>query len=567
MAVLSPPSTEPALPSLFDDPGPEIERVIDPYDPRANSENFDIDGWLATFDPVLLGTPEGRRTLTRLSPMLFAYVYMRKHLKDPLGRISFADAHFLWARIARRWIGPSRGQRQDRRAFVAPRSCGKSTWFFLILPMWAGVHGHIRFAAAFADSGSQAELHLATFKREQSDNALLRADYNDFCQPMRRHTGRTVADNQNMLYTKTGFTFVAKGIDSTSLGMKVGEQRPDLLIFDDIEPPESNYSPLQRGKRLSTVQNAILPLNELARVAVVGTVTMPGSIIHELVRSSKGEEDIEEWVADERFKTYHTRPIIDRDDGTQRSVWPVKWALSYLKSIEHTRSYKLNYDNDPAGRQGDLWNPEDIRYGVPAGISKIFIFVDPPVTQKTTSDDAGIAVVGFVPPSMGAKLSRADLASNPREYLAEALLEHEVKDPTGPARLSRAVILEAFGVKLTGTPLKKKVLEVLARWPQTSAVILENNQGKDLWLEVFNDLPVRFITFGSHEKKEVRFTRALDYYQKRRVTHAQRLRALEDQMLAFPKVAHDDIVDAAMAGVLRVLGAKPEKKNRTLKPG
>ena len=541
--------------------------VTDPYSPEANAESFSLQGWLATFDQVLLATPEGRRVLTRLDPMLFAYVYMRKHLKDVFGNISFADAHFLWVRLARRWIGPSRGQREDRRALVAPRSCGKSTWFFLILPMWAGVHRHVRFAAAFADSGSQAELHLATFKRELTDNVLLRADYKDFCEPMRRHTGRTVADNQNMLYTRTEFTFVAKGIDSTSLGMKVGEQRPDLLIFDDIEPPESNYSPMQREKRLATVQNAILPLNELARVVIVGTVTMPGSIVHELVRSSKGEEDIEEWVADERFKTFHTRPIVSRPDGTERSVWPVKWKLSYLKSIRHTRGYKLNYDNDPAGRQGDYWNPSDFRYGTPEGVSRYFIFIDPPVTQKTNSDEAGIAVVGFIPPSMGApRLTRADVAGLPKEYLAEALLEREA-DPKEKARLSRVVVLEAFGVRLTGTPLKRRVLEVMNRWPQVSAVILENNQGKDLWLEVFNDLPVRFITYGSSESKEVRFARALDFYQKRRVWHAQPLRVAEEQMTTFPKVAHDDVMDAVCAGVLRLLIPRQAKTDRTLNPG
>ena len=496
--------------------------------------------------------------------MLFAYVYMRKHLKDALGLISFADAHFLWVRMARRWIGPARGQREDRRALVAPRACGKSTWFFLLLPMWAGAHGHIRFAAAFADSGSQAELHLATFKREVSDNPLLRADFGEFCEPARRRTGRTVADNQNMLYTRTGFTFVAKGIDSTSLGMKVGEQRPDLLIFDDIEPPESNYSPFQRDKRLATVQNAILPLNELARVVIVGTVTMPGSIIHELVRHQKGEE-VDPWVDDEKFKTYHTRPIITRDDGTERSVWPKKWSLKYLNSIRHTRGYKLNYDNDPRGRQGDYWNDGDIRYGTPPNITKMFLFLDPPVTQKTTSDDCGIAVVGYAPGGGRGMVTKADLAAYGAKNLQEMLLEQEVGDPDAIARLPRVCILDAWGVKATGANLKKIVLDTLQRYPKIEAVIIESNQGGDLWLEVLNDLPVKLITFGSYEKKEVRFARAHSFYQKRRVLHARVFRQFEDQATSYPKVAHDDVLDAVCAGVLRLLKPRPDRKNSTMR--
>lgn len=1246
-----------------------VLRSTDPYHPDTTGENFDVNGWLAQFDPALLTNSDGRQLLTRLDPLLFAYVYLRKHLKDPLGRITFADAHFLWIRLARRWIGPSRGPKQDRRALVAPRSCGKavtldtaiptpdgwttmrdiavgdqlfdesgqicrvtakspiwtdstyrvhfsdgtsvdahanhewtvvdnrtkeryngprqgrrgprgstpqdwrehwhqhstvttrfiaenlrytargdyrwrvptarpldlpaadlpidpyvlgfwlgdgtaangtinvnradyeeiaerfgphtqqpgadrpgclrinitgligrlrdlgvlgnkhipmtylrasveqrrelirgimdsdghraegrsdtvslndkkladdvlellrtmglpakmsenpstlygrvtgtrhriyvtfdfrpyhlsryawnpsgakngarvtartiiavdeiepretqcitvdspthlylvgeamipthnSTWWFLILPMWAAAHGHIRFAAAFADSGSQAELHLATFKRELSDNSLLRTDFPDLCEPKRRHNGKTINDSQNMLYTRSGFAFAARGIDSTSLGMKVDEVRPDLLICheagtpmlfgdrwipveehpsfagfregesrivdvwglpfpevvtlehrywakwvngrraksrcatwveadqldamhfigalidtteepapplqllrphiatrnaaghttgtrfelepvrpdwlddpefwwlvglwwgdghlgslrssgsnsttvgitsantqphlqarlhayltaqgvavtvtdkpgcrqltwswadlarwlrtwkrgnsrkeppawverlplhlqrslvegyvdadgyrtvdalritsihlpgllalrrilarlghaatirkgagprletfpngwtslgqqkydirwslrqerythtrthitggilwskvravqpgpvtkfapirtegsqyttafglshncDDVEPPESTYSAFQRDKRLSTIQNAILPLSELARVVIVGTVTMPGSIIHSLVRDAKGEET-EEWIADERFKTYHTRPIIVRPDGTERSVWPDKWEMDYLNSIRHTRSFKLNYDNDPRGRAGEYWNEEDIRYGIPPNITKKYLFVDPPVTVKTRSDPCGLAIVGYAP-GTGQRYG-GSLAPGMRERMADALTPDEAATEN-IARLSRVVIHDAWGIRLTGTPLKLHVLRILQENPDIVAVVLENNQGKDLWLEVFSGLPVKFITYGVSESKEVRFARALDMFQKRRVTLAKPIPRLEDEMTAFPRGQHDDIVDAACAGVLRLLLPKPKvRRDQTVTP-
>lgn len=551
----------------------ELAWSDDPYDARTTSANFDLDSYLARFDPRLTATAEGRRLLCKYDPMLFALIYLRKHLKNNEGELSFADAHFLWVRAARRWIGPSRGQRQDRRAFVAPRSCGKSTWWFLILPMWAGAYGHVKFAAAFADSGAQAELHLATFKAEQADNAMLRSDFEDFCEPARRHTGRTVADNQNMLHTRSGFTFVAKGIDSTSLGMKMGEVRPDLLIFDDIEPPEATYSPFQRDKRLSTVENAILPLNELARVAIVGTVTMPGSIIHELVRHAKGEE-VEDWVDEQQIRTYHTRPIIARPDGTERSVWPKKWTLDYLQSIRHTRSFKLNYDNDPKGRAGDYWQPEDIRYapdvehGRPPNITKWYLFLDPPVTQKTRSDECGIALVGYAP-GVITRENRLDLKTvrenGGPDRLREALLKREIRAGM-VTRLPRVHVEEAWGVKLTGKPLRAHVMGILQQHPQIKAVILESNQGGDLWNDVLNDLPVRFVTYGSSESKEVRFARALDHFQNNRVTISRIIPAFEDQALAWPRVAHDDVLDAVCAGVLRLLTPRLAQKDGTVTP-
>lgn len=557
-----------------------LGRIIDPYDPEANAENFDLDLYLSQFDSRLLGSPDGRRTLCRLDPMLFALTYMRKHLKNEEGDLSFADAHFLWARAARRWIGPSRGPRSDRKAFVAPRSCGKSTWFFLILPMWAGAFRHRRFAAAFADSGSMAELHLSTFKAELADNVLLRTDFPELCNPARRHTGRTVADNQNMLHTRSGFTFVAKGIDSTSLGMKMGSERPDLLIFDDCEPPEATYSPFQREKRLSTIENAILPLNELACVVLVGTVTMPGSIVHELVRHSKGEE-VEPWIDDQKIKTYHTRAIITRPDGTQRSVWPAKWALEYLKSIEHTRSYKLNYDNDPKGRSGDYWDADDFVYATPANITKWFIFVDPPVTQKTRSDECGIALIGYAPGVPRAtKVTAEELKTWGRDELTDGedkhgqprfgrLLKHEamkaLQDGTA-TRLSRVHIAEAWGVRLTGKRLRAHLVTLLQQHPEVQAVVVENNQGGDLWVDVLDDLPVRLVTYGAKEGKEIKFARGLDVQQRFRVTFSRPINALEDQALAWPRVPHDDVMDAVYSGALRLLTPRLARKDKTINP-
>jgi hypothetical protein len=900
----------------------ELRRSINPYDSRTTGTNFDVSGWLATFDPVLLGSREGRCTLTRLDPFLFAYVYLRKHMKNADDEVTFADAHFLWVRLARRLIGPARGPREGRRALVAPRSCAKSSWWFLFIPMWAGVHRHVRFAAAFADSGTQAELHLATFKQEMAGNVLLQNDYPEFCNPARRHTGRTVADNQNMLHTKSGFTFAAKGIDSTSLGMKMGEVRPDLLICheigtpiqygdawipveehpsfqgvresesrvvdlwglpfpevvtpehrywakwingrrakvrnsqwveadqldtmhyigyiidtrqesapaipvwrrrigardeagrvvgssvydwemerlpefddpefwwmvglwwgdghlgtntgkpgdpnatvvgmtvahtqpevrdrllaylqrinaasfvservgctqftwswadlahwlrtwkrgnsrkeppawverlphelqralmegytdadgyrtpaetritsiylpgllaarrilarigiassirkgpaprletfpggvrsmsaqkydlrwghpqgryavqrahiadgmlwakvrkiergpvakfapiktansqyqtafglshncDDMEPPEANYSPFQREKRLSTLQNAIMPLNELAKmVVVVGTVTMPGSIVHELVRHAKGEP-VEDWVDDERFKTYHTRAIVTRPDGTRRSVWPGKWTLEYLESIEHTRSYKLNYDNDPKGRQGDYWSAEDIHYGVPGNITKWFLFLDPPVTVKTHSDFCGIVLAGYAPGGAPSKLSSQDVKTFGRTHLAEALLPSEVEDPSAPARLPRVCIVDGWNVKMTGANLREFVLKILGQYPQIQAVVLENNQGGSLWNDIFHDMPVRFVTYPAKESKEVRFARVLDLCQKLRVLFAKVMPQLEDQLLGFPRIANDDFMDAACAAALRLLTPSLAKRDGTIQP-
>lgn len=505
----------------LDDPAIALAAPVrDPYDLRANAETFDLEGWLATLDPQLMGTSEGRRVLTRLSPALFAVTYLRHHLLGRDGRITFADAHLDWFRQARQWVRPAHLPAEDRMAWIAPRACGKSTMAFLALPAWAAAHGFTRFIAAFADSAVQSETHLASFKHELDSNQLLRQDFPDLCAAAKRPSGANMADTKSMFIAKSGFVFAARGIDASSLGLKVGEQRPDLILADDVEPDESSYSAYQAAKRLTTLQDAVLPLNIYARVLLVGTVTMPGSIVHQLSKHAQGIETAD-WIRDENFKVRHYRPIIKRDDGTERSIWPAKWSAEYLQSIRHTRGFAKNYDNSPLSADGDYWSPEDFRYPEqgealdPA--PRMLLSVDPAVTSKATSDFTGLSVVSHDP------------------------------------RRKRCTVHAAVQVKLPPAALREKVLAMLDEFPEVGLVLVEDNQGGDVWRHIFHGLPVKLKTVHQSVSKEVRAASVLNHYQRGRVIHARPLRDLEEQMCAFPKAPFDDMLDSVVSAVQRFL--------------
>jgi predicted phage terminase large subunit-like protein len=457
-----------------------------------------------------------RRRVTEGDPMLFALMYLRHHLKASDGAITLSEVHLEWARSAERWALPSTEPYADRRAEVAPREMGKSTWHFLILPMWGAAHEHIRFAAAFADTGTQAETHLASFKAELDNNPLLRADFPDLVAPKTRGRGTVEADRVSLYHARNGFVFAAAGMDSSNLGLKVGNARPDLIILDDMEPHEARYSAALASKRLDTLTSAILPLNIYAHVIAVGTVTMGGSIMHQLVQATKPDAKVEEWVRDERFTARHWLPILVNDDGTSRSVWPAKWSLAFLESIRHTRAYAKNYANDPIGADGDFWSMDDIRKVAEfAGVTRTMISIDPAVTTKATSDFTGIAVVGYSP------------------------------------SLGKCIVLGCWQVKLDPEKLRLRVLKILEGIDSAAMVYVETNQGGDLWPRILWGMPVPVKTVHQSVAKEVRAADALNHYQRGRVVHAEGadLAALEGQLVAFPNAPHDDMVDAVTSAV------------------
>jgi hypothetical protein len=484
-------------------------------------ERLEADGLTPGEIEAALGTEHGRRAITRERPDLFALIYLRDHLRseETGNEVTFSYVHDEWCAHARSWMEPLGGPMEQRDAEIGPRSMGKSTWFFLILPMWAAAHGHVRFAAAFADSATQAETHLQTFKNELDRNALLRQDFPALVSPARRPTGVQVADNRAMLYTRSGFVFAARGIDSGNLGLKVGSLRPDLLILDDVEPGESNYSALQMDKRLTTIRDVVFPLNVNARVVIIGTVTMPGSIIHQLVRSTRLGTEVPEWITEERIRVHFYPPFVKADDGTEESVWPGRWSFEFLDSIRHTRGFAKNYANDPMGHDGAYWSTSDFDHveDIP-GITRRILSIDPAVTTKKSSDPTGLAVVAY------------------------------------SAMTGRCLVERSISVKYTGKELRDFALTIISLGEDLGrpigGILVETNQGGDLWKnDVFHNMPVPVKVVHQDEKKEIRAAEALAHYQRKKVSHRGFLVSAEEQMVAFPNAPHDDEVDAIGTGV------------------
>lgn len=487
-------------------------------------------------DPeALASSAEYRRFACKDDPIRFALLYLPDSVRDPdTGEISFSPVHEEWAELAKQWNRPGpKKPAENRHIIVAPRNLGKSTWWYLVFPIWWAAYGYSKFTVAFANADTQAQSHLRTFRKELDENERLREDFPELCAPKRRVRGMSDGDSAGARFCGSGFVFIAKGIDSSNLGMKVGNLRPDCIVIDDVEPDAANYSAYMKAQRLTTIQNATLLLNRRADVVWTGTVTMHGSCVHDAVRHAKGETSTDlDWVQEERFQVHHHKPFIeDPTTGAESSVWPDNplFDLDEMNAIRHTSSFKLNFENDPLGAAGLLWQPGDIRYAdFPCDVGT-YISVDPIVSKgNLKSDLTGVAVVGIA--------SATD------------------QDPM------RALVKLAVGVRMTGKDLKLYLEGVMKSFPEATCLLVETNQGGDLFKEVFEDLRIRTVTYKASENKEVRAGRLLQLYQYRPnplVYHLDRFHQAETEMFTYPNMG-DDITDAIGGAVLRSL--KPEKR-------
>lgn len=499
-----------------------------PYLHGISPLSFTIQDYLRAIDPAhagaMLQDSQCRRVLTRYDPLLFALIYMSKTITDQdAGRITFADMHFELCRMALGWVGRGSVGHGQRTAVLAPRDSGKSTWLFKILPLWAAAHGHVRFVSAFSATGRQAERWMGNVKREIDGNALLRLDFPELTTPaVRGRSGRAVSDTLSLYTARSGFSLAAFGIDSSNLGLNVDDRRPDLIIFDDIEQDEANYSAYQKAKRLTTVIDTCMGMNLKASVSFVGTVTMTGSIFHDFVRLNDGEPDEDNrWVEEQRIRVRHFEPFVD-----DRSYWPGRWSTEFLRSIEHTTAFAKNLLNRPALGDGEYWSRADFTYGALKHPAIKILSIDPAVKDKKTNDYTAMSVIAFDP--------RADIGN-----------------PAG-GRGAFEVIDSVQMRVVPGQPMVQRVLAFLATHPDIYAVLIEDNQGGQLWNMLFADLPTQLWTVTNTEPKWVRAQKVVNEYQLGKVLHRRKLVKLERQMISFPRVVNDDLTDSVTSGILEL---------------
>lgn len=494
------------------------------------------------FKPGWLEDSDFRKAITKNDPLMFAVIYLDHHLfeKDmgqTLADVSLCDFHLDLIAYSKRLTKPisSLRPKEMRNTFIAPRQSGKSTWIFTIIPLWLAAHGHKKFIAAFGDSAEMAEKHLYTFKQELRENELLREDYPDLCKP-KEEGNRALLFNANAIQMNNDFIFMAKGADSAALGMKLGAKRPDFLLFDDIEKGESNYGPTEIRKRRETLVSDLFYLNSWAPVAIVGTTTMPNSLIDQMrkvndqMKKWDGEpEDFREsldpdlrWILDENINVHYWPVILTDEEGNETSLWPERWSMEELNAMRHTRDFAKNMMNRPVSAEEGLWKEDDITIKkCEVEYKHTILSVDPAVTTKKRSDFTGLSVVA--------------VGKDNKIYL----------------RWSEQV-------KMNSEQMSTHVASLCEKY-NVDVIFVEVNQGGDLWRGVFKEVPARYKTIRQREKKELRAERAFGVYQKGLVFHEGRFPSLEEQMLAFPNVAHDDVLDSMTSGVLyfKRPGGKP----------
>lgn len=460
--------------------------------------------------------PELRKRICEREPLIFALVYLPHKLRsEETGmRYSLNPLHIYLAEDAATYWPFPLEPKEVRRAIVAPRDSGKTTWEFLILPCWAMCYGWRMFCAFFGDSAERAEEHLGNLRYELDNNGKLRSDFPELCTAARRN-GRALGDSKQVYRSAGGHVIMARGIEARNLGLNEVGKRPDLIVIDDCEPI-GRYSNESKVKREQIIMNGILPMNLNAAVYLVGTVVRYGSIMHEVVKHATGG-GAADWIVEEKFTTKYWPAYYAIPGGGYESFWPEKWSMQFILNNYKTASFQLNWMNQPQVAGVGLWKMDDLNFGCPFMIASRVLVIDPAVKSKETNDETGLAVIGF--------------------------------DPGG----KMAFVEYARGVRLDPVRLGELITLICRSFQGIEVAIIEDNNGGDY---VVRELSAHIKPFGIPVKqvnerrpKPDRIRELHAQCQRRWVFISTEAQAFVDQALAYPDVKHDDVIDAVARGV------------------
>ena len=175
---------------------------------------------------------------------------------------------------------------------------------------------------------------------------------------------------RNRIRTAGGFTVDALGLDVASRGVKVEDQRPDFMIFDDVD--ELHDSPLATRKKIDTITKSLLPAGARVGCAVVGiqNLIIPHGVFSQLAdgrapflvkRKVSGPHPAVKGLKT-KMKTVKGKRMAVIVGGTP--VWKGQdlVACQDLMDLIGLPAFQQECQHNVHEREGALWTKDMIKY-------------------------------------------------------------------------------------------------------------------------------------------------------------------------------------------------------------
>jgi len=272
-----------------------------------------------------------------------------------------------------------------RIILAAPREHGKTHLVFLGYVLWAALFKKHNYMVIFSASSTMSRDQMFNIKIELENNELILSDFGNLQSSIWRKDNIRLTNNVEIK---------ALGAECSTRGLTRPGQRPDLIIFDDLEKDRVAHSKVMRGNLYQWVKRVAIPLGKEARLLYIGTILNYDSVLKRLMVEFA---DNNRWFI-KKYAAILKGTIDDLRCGRKIiPLWPEYWSQEKLQEkLEEIGSaaFSTEYLNEPLSSEDMVFHPEWFEYYENHPVNLDIITAVDPAVGKDTGDFSAIVTIG-----------------------------------------------------------------------------------------------------------------------------------------------------------------------------
>jgi hypothetical protein len=242
--------------------------------------------------------------------------------------------------------------------------------------------------------------------------------------------GNSMGWRRNRLRTESGFILDAIGLDTAARGAKVDEDRPDLIIGDDLDGLLD--SPGTTTKKIETLTKSLIPARAAhAAVLIVQNLIHADGIVAQL---ADGRAD---FLANRKVSGPHPALVNAAYDQGEDGKWRIvagepTWEAMGIPELQAElddigiSAFRSEKQHETDQMEGGIFGQVIYRHcasdEVPP-LDRIVVWVDPAVTDTDKSDAHGIQADGLARDGTIYRLYSWEDRTSPENALRRAILK------------------------------------------------------------------------------------------------------------------------------------------------
>lgn len=266
------------------------------------------------------------------------------------------------------------------------RGLAKSVWCDVIIPFWLWINQEAHYMVLIGQNHDKAKQLLGDLQGEFAANPQIIKDFGDLKLEGSWEEGSFKTKGS----IKRGLKpFIAKalGMGQEVRGLRIGSQRPDICIVDDVESREINKNPKRQEEYAKWIETSLIP-------------TMDGAIKRLLYANNRFAERMIQTILQERHPNWYVSHVPAYEKGTLLPRWKEKYPEDYYKKMEiliGTIALQQEYGQEPI-IEGSIFKPEQIIWDGPLRLNQYKVIVghwDIAYAGTPTSDYNAVRIWGL----------------------------------------------------------------------------------------------------------------------------------------------------------------------------